>query len=510
MAASKLETPKDDAEVQYASKLFANFDLNAVAKLWLIFLALYFPMMTVLPLSIDAERMAVSQNFSIWIGQGRWASYLFSMYLLPPPVIPYFSLALFGLVSACAYYLLLDACRLPLTGREFIGFSIFSGFPIWSFLLEFPTNSALAGIALLLCSVSVYLLSIYVSSSQKFKFTCYLFQIVTLTFSIGVYQTFVFVYLTMVLAVALLNPNFSDRSRLFYFLAQASIVMIVSVILYYAMQKVSLWYFKFETAYIGSFFRLDLLLSEPLMVAKRTLSELFAIYTGSSRIFGTAITCVSFIMLLAIVRVLLERSPLEILLFVGLLLAPFGMAVVAGGALPHRALIGVPTAVWAAAMVATRFHSAPLRLSAIIAVAILGFQSSALLSQYQAERLFVAEFDRSTAAQIYSRIAAISDVQEDQAVDFYGQLSGPKVYPVGQTSTASASFFSWDNGNPWRMLDYMSLLGYAHLKLISNSERERMKPIFETMPPWPSSGSVRKLGSVVLIKLSNVPGYYEQ
>lgn len=37
-----------------------------------------------------------------------------------------------------------------------------------------------------------------------------------------------------------------------------------------------------------------------------------------------------------------------------------------------------------------------------------------------------------------------------------------------------------------------------------------MKAEFATMPKWPAEGSVRKIGDVVLIKLSDVPGVYAQ
>ncbi|MEC8028386.1 MAG: hypothetical protein VX170_12000, partial [Pseudomonadota bacterium] len=77
------------------------------------------------------------------------------------------------------------------------------------------------------------------------------------------------------------------------------------------------------------------------------------------------------------------------------------------------------------------------------------------------------------------------------------------VYPAVPTTTAGASFFAWDGGSPARMVRLMNLIGYTRFVSLPPQRRQELHGHYAGMPVWPRPGSVKAVGGVVLVKLSN-------
>jgi hypothetical protein len=112
------------------------------------------------------------------------------------------------------------------------------------------------------------------------------------------------------------------------------------------------------------------------------------------------------------------------------------------------------------------------------------------------------------ASQIYNRISLIDsnfDKEKDVVINTFGRVSfSPLAYKVPWSGSMGASFFDWDGGSTARISAYMRLLGYKVTQLPKN---EKLKYIhyFKDMPAWPSSGSIKKVEDVYLIKLGEEP-----
>ncbi|WP_181180698.1 glucosyltransferase domain-containing protein [Mesorhizobium sp. B2-4-6] len=475
---------------------------KSAARLWLLFVAIYFPMMTTLPLYIDAEIAATRDSGGAWIAQGRWMTYVLLRYILPFPVVPAFTVGLFGLCAAIAYMLVLRGCRQPFGASSFLAFAAFAAFPIWSCLLEFPANTSSAGFGLLLCGVVAYTVERHLTENHKVFWA--IVMVVSATAAIGTYQAFAFVALVVGLAVVF----FSDSERKIRDTISVFALIVASIAMHLLIQKLFVTFSGIPLAYIEAFMRPDILLANPLGVVGRTIANSVLVLTGARSMFGTAIWASGFLIALAAFIVITQRRFISTLLLLMILLAPFPLMLLAGGLVPMRTLLAVPGSICVCSIVVMNSKSKQLRITGYILTGTLAIQSAAAISQYQAERLLAADFDRQMASRIYEKMSEVADLSKPQKFDIYGGVVRPNLYSIAVGSTAGASFFSWDGGNIERMSAYLQMQGYKNLVQLPGNQRRALKPEFNAMPVFPANGSVRLLNDVVLVKLGLQSGYY--
>src|SRR5690606_32150836 len=82
-------------------------------------------------ISIDQEFAALQVNPTEWLRQGRWFVHFLTSYLLPQPVLPYFTTLVFCLCIALSYVLILLSHRLAVDWRALLVFPVFAAFPVW-------------------------------------------------------------------------------------------------------------------------------------------------------------------------------------------------------------------------------------------------------------------------------------------------------------------------------------------------------------------------------------------
>lgn len=478
---------------------------QSVFVLFAIFTALYFPMMATLPLSIDAELTTLSPDHFYWIAQGRWGAYIVTQ-LFPPHLVPYFTMAIFGVCASVGYVMLLDACKMRLDWRAGVGFAVFCGFPIWSLILEFSSNTVQAGLALLCCCVALWLLVRRMGGGSR-RALSIIAEIALITFAVALYQAFVFVYAALVLASLLLAPRPLDKGV--RTILNACGVLAVAIVLYYVIGKAFSSFLKVTPQYVGQFMRLDVVFGDPVGTLSRTGLMALDAYAGGRTLFGQPLYAAAVVSILFAVAVVLRANAWHALLAVCMIATPFVLLFAAGGReFPPRALLGIPVAMWVMSMVAMQATARLLRAAGVLAVAIVAFQSAAAVGAYQTVRDLRSEFDRRIASEIHQEIAKLAD-GSPQKVDFYGGVKAfEPVLAVGLHSTAAGSFFSWDGGAPLRIFGYMHMMGYQDIVQVGSAERQALRPEYEAMPIWPKPGSVRKFQDVVLVKLSDAAGVY--
>ena len=96
-----------------------------------------------------------------------------------------------------------------------------------------------------------------------------------------------------------------------------------------------------------------------------------------------------------------------------------------------------------------------------------------------------------------------NDIPNPIRIDINGFIAPQSVYPMVPTTTAGASFFEWDGGSPHRMVRLMNLIGYHQFVSLANARRPAFAKVYRQMPVWPRAGSVRRVGDVILVKLSH-------
>ena len=191
----------------------------------------------------------------------------------------------------------------------------------------------------------------------------------------------------------------------------------------------------------------------------------------------------------------------------GMTLIPFAIHPISGGRLPHRTLVSVPYVFWFFAAALVLSHIGWLRRVGIVLVVIVCIQCLHTFSSLQAQKRLVLDHDRALASQIYQRIVAeIPDFDRRKAypLEVYGPHEFRSLYRE-TGSTWSASFFEWDNGNPGRIVQFMTILGYSNFTRIDQAMRESVLPTLQEMPIWPAAGSVRVVDGIILIHLGERP-----
>jgi hypothetical protein len=257
--------------------------------------------------------------------------------------------------------------------------------------------------------------------------------------------------------------------------------------------------------YIDAALDVNSLIQNPSGILMRTAEWIWQIYAGAPSMYGAPVWSASFVLLMGIAWVIRQQSISTLILFLGMLAAPFPLLLVSNVNMPLRALMGAPIALAFCALLAAQM-AGWWRYAAVISLVLVGIQSAAAISQYQATRILTASYDRNLATQIYTRILDVTD--SPRMILFYGGLwEHRSSFPVPFSSTASGSFFDWDGGNRGRMIKYMNIIGFNDLVLAPDAQTVALLPEIHQMKSWPAKGSVKELDGITIVKLGPSPGY---
>ncbi len=109
--------------------------------------------------------------------------------------------------------------------------------------------------------------------------------------------------------------------------------------------------------------------------------------------------------------------------------------------------------------------------------------------------------DRFTAQSIVQTFIDKGYEYSETPVVFIGSYSNGVIHE--NWGPALGSFFSWDDGNIRRMVDFMRAEGY-NIASPTAEQRIRALDIAEYMPCWPQADSVRQSNDFIVVKLSDI------
>lgn len=524
---SDIATPDEGRERRISVRSVLERYLPIASKLMLIFVVLYLSELGIFPLSIDEEFAAFRDDPAIWVAQGRWAVYLIELLLLPQPTIPYLPVIVFGICTVVAYLLLLRSLTFKTNLWSYILFPLFAAFPIWFFIVEFYTNLPGIGLGLVSSGLAVYYYDRLISSSE-YKFVSIFRQFNSLSIAIGAtavalacYQSFLFFIVSAGLGAILVKLPGSNRiwGLLWRSFAVMAIVTVGGGVLYYLIWMALLYGLGVPISYIQGFADLGSFLENPTRILSASLAEFWKIYSGSPDVYGHRNLVGLLILggLLAVLIPLSGRGPAAvgagIVLILAILTVPFALHPLSRGFAAYRSMVAVPYIVFLCGTLVLTSRIRLLRVYGIAAIALVIFGNLYSLSLFQAANHLVRDHDRLFAQQAYTRIAAAHDkfdINRPYLVDFFGGKKFQTPYPRILSSTIGQSFFEWDQGNPYRIISFMNLIGYSNLKPLAVDQRANYLAEFSTMAVWPNEGSVKVVGDVTLVRLSQEPGLVHQ
>jgi hypothetical protein len=111
--------------------------------------------------------------------------------------------------------------------------------------------------------------------------------------------------------------------------------------------------------------------------------------------------------------------------------------------------------------------------------------------------------DRIMAARLAERVTALPGFTRDhpRALIVYGQWRYESAGPALRVEWFGTSFFEQDEGNPWRVAQFLRLSGIDGLRpAYVSCAREEIADL-DRLPSWPAPGSVALVRDKVVIKL---------
>lgn len=489
----------------------ANTFVPTIARLFLVFVGVYFFELASFPLSIDEELAAFRTNPEVWVFQGRWGAYLLERFFLPNPTLPVVPVLIFGVALAVAYLLLLDLIQpgRQLETKDYVLFALFCGFPTWYFIVEFYSNIATVGIGTAACAASIWLA---IRGPERLGSKASIAMSVALgAFAVSTYQSLLFLLIAFGCGVVLLR-DVEDVDRISW-RAIGRIVALAcgTAAVYFAMNSVFRRILPGTSPYFDSVLQINNALADPVAAFVSTFATMGGVYGLSKAFYSGSMAATAVIILAGAValvhayRYRPSRGTIALVSGLVVLFVPFTLHPL--GVLPHRSLIGVPFAVWLLARIGIGSASRYIAIVAWIAVSITIYQMLVLGNRYQAASYFVARHDLATAIALEERITHASgfDPKTAYAISVFGGLGFDTNYPRPRTSTVGRSFFEWDSGNPHRIVAYMRLLGFNNLRGAAESEQDKVIGKLKDMPVWPAADSVQIEDDVVLVRFSERP-----
>jgi len=462
----------------------------------LVLLIIYGFELTHFTLSIDEE---FSNNIAHTISMGRWGHALLKSTILPEPFIPFYTeiLSLVILAFSCSVI----SHTLSLNSQQSIFFSIlYSSLPQFAYQLQFSNQSDTLAIAVLLSSVSTYLIL-----KEKGVMMNFIAPIIALTLATSIYQSIIFLPVALIASYACYTIiNKKDELTLRRVIINPAIVLFLSAIAYSLITKIIQWYFG--TSSESYFINMIGWINQPVDLTIKSVLIFIAGYFSFNAPYGLNIYIISLLALPIAFTIAGRNRLLFLFSAIAMILSPFLMNVLIGGILPARAMncLAVSFAV-SGVILFTRYSDKNILWIIPLFSLLYGTASSS--------RLFYTDYlsynqDYNVSSFIANDIYRYVDAPPGSPVKvyFYGALNIDLVNKPKNNDMFGSSFLNWDAGNSARISAFMNATAIAKIVPANFAEVNSEIKKINSAPLWPSKGSVFTVNKVVVVKLGQSPG----
>lgn len=445
---------------------------------------------------IDSEVYAIIDSPQIYYDTQRYGSWLlyylipFARYHIVSQIIGIFTLTLAGLLTVSRH-------NLP-NSAKLLFVLLFVTYPNFAFLQYFYFQSAYNFIGLLLVVIAYRLI-------EKNNILLYIPAVIFLFIGISSYQSNIAVFLSVMMINVILDylDNKNIRISIMHMI-KPTIMLIISVLIYYI---IIIFTHKGLDGYHSDFIGYKHGIIEGLGNA---LTNIWRVLSSNG--FQGSHTANIIITVLAIVYVLYfiinykkyKENIKFIFLMLLWLLSIFSLNIVFGSALPIRAKLAVAFYPAFILMLVYYFNNKLKCLVIILSVFIIGFHTVYIV-KYQMSYYISFKQDEVTANNIINKIySKYPEINTGKyKINFTGVVDNSNKHPlINGKDIFSASFFSWDGGNSYRILSFLKLLGFPAEISLGNITDDMMNNV-KDMPAYPDNNCMILLNDTVIVKLSN-------
>lgn len=446
---------------------------------------------------------------------GRWGQNLIRYHLFEG-FLQYFTLLL------SLFMFSLAAVRLS-NLFKFRGFAayffcgLFVTFPQLSYQLVFSIMADVAALGILLSVVSVELFIKGLESNSLLKKTV-LFLVIALIlmFTLSMYQAFILVPPTIYLILFFLN-TFEDTFKLGSEVKKALLfggVVIASAVLYSLSVKIICPPIQ-NSEYLSSFAsgNTENMFSNFVTLCKNNLKG--AAYYGEKLYLLVPVTLVFLLINLVLNK---RYFVYRLLILFALIISPFLLSFfITNGYHPPR--LYLTSNLVFAFLITITLDRFKISSSNVVKIAMTIIT---IINIYFITSLFY------TVNKIYKHDKKVAEKMDfmiqtkypdfnpaEKPVYFYGYFTYDyhQKFRLENSEIFGGSFFSWDNGNNYRIINFFKEADVAEYKMLESKEKLNViKDSVAKMPIWPNYESVKMIDSTIVIKLGNekgMPLYFE-
>lgn len=466
-------------------------------------------------IGIDEETWILeNENSLLWLLQGRFGIQFLNFFLTD---YGRFAPFLWDFLSVVIWYMAGVVFSFALFSRKdneskivplFFFLAYFSSVPfVEGEIFAFSQFNLQISIGMLACSVSMLLLC---GNLERKNRRAYVFAIVLLVFSFSIYQAYICVFVTVVVAYCLTGfmrkeKNLWKKTGLF------SSVCVISIILYYAINLLITFIIGsagyLSENYIGWFEETSIW--KALFLALANIVRVsFGITIYDETIYGgivIGIITISFI-IWGLSRLFAEKTWKRrgLLLFYGvsLVCAPFILYVLLGTYKTHgRMLLAIPLAgaveLW---LILTYVKSVFWKQLCIIISSYLLFLNARNMNMLYYEADIVYQYDKELANQVMYDIQREGMDYHKKPVVFIGRKEMDPI-PIEEAGTIGGSLFEWDDGNNYRMRDFIQTLGFE-LLTPNEAQINEALALSGDMEVWPEENGIIESDNVIVVYFS--------
>lgn len=472
-----------------------TFFVSFISSL-LILMIVYGFDLTHFTLSIDEE---FSNNIAHTISMGRWGHALLKSTIFPEPFIPFYTemVSLVILALSCSVI----SKTLGLNTQQSVFFSIlYSALPQFAYQLEFSNQSDTLATAVLLSSLSTYLIL-----RKEGILLTFITPIIALTFSVSIYQSIIFLPVSIIasyICYALTNnkPDLTFKS----IVLKPVSVMIVAAVAYSLLTKIIQWHFgKSSESY---FLNMIGWIHQPINETIKSVVKFIINYFSFNAPYGLSIYVFSLLILFITFTRPINNRFIFLLSATAVILSPFLMNAIIGGFLPPRAMNCLAIS-FAASGVIVFSHYAEKKILWVFPVIVLLYGTASSSKLFYTDYLsYNQDYNVSSfiANDIYKYIGTPPD--RPVRVYFYGALNVDSVDKPANHDMFGSSFLNWDAGNSARISAFMNATAIAKIIPASFDEIKAEIEKINSAPLWPDKDSVFRINNVIVVKLGQSPG----
>lgn len=466
-------------------------------------------------IGIDEETWVLeNENSLLWLLQGRYGIQFLNYFLTEhgrfAPFLWDFLSVLVWYASGVGFsYALfgerdIESKKIPL----FFFLAYFSSVPfVQGEIFAFSQFNLQVTIGMLNCAVALILVCDFFE--KKKKWMAFL-AMVLLVFSFSIYQAYICVFVTAVVAYCLIG-FMRNEMYLWRKTGVFAIVCLISVVIYYAI-NILITFMVGSASYLSDnyvgWFEESSVWKALFLALANIVRVSFGLTIYDETIYGGIVIGIisSLFIVWGISRLLAEKTWKRKgrLLFYGVALvcAPFILYILLGTYKTHgRMLLAIPLAgsveLW---LILTYVKRALWKKVCIAISCYLLFLNARNMNILYYEAGIVYDYDKELANQIMYDIQRAGVDYHNKPVVFVGCKKMDEI-PIEKSGTIGGSMFEWDDGNNYRMRDFMQTLGFV-LLTPNEAQLQEALVLSEGMEEWPKADGIKESENVIVVYFS--------